>query len=86
MDIEKKPIYATISFRNKNFSLYWEDGVAFNPICCYEFDCTENEFMQLIEDACSEEPRKYILSSTKLHIETLSLEMWIEIDEWAKQI
>lgn len=34
-------IYVIISFRDKVFSLYWEDGVLYNPICCYEFDCTK---------------------------------------------
>lgn len=78
-------IYVIISFRDKVFSLYWEDGVLYNPICCYEFDCTEDELYQLIEDYESGELRRYYPAMGKLHIETLTLDEWIEDDEWLRQ-
>lgn len=81
----KNKVYIIISFRDKVFSLFWEDGVLYNPICCYEYDCTEDELLHLIEDCESVEPRRYYPAMRKLNIETLTLDEWIEIDEWARQ-
>lgn len=78
-------IYVIISFRDKVFSLYWEDGVMYNPRCSYEFDCTEDEFLHLIEDCESVEPRRYYPAMGKLHIETLTLDEWIEIEKWERK-
>ena len=78
-------IYAIISFRDKVFSLYWEDGVLYNPRCCYEFEGRGDELLHLIEDCVSVEPRRYYPAMGKLHIETLTLDEWIEIDEWARK-
>lgn len=77
--------YIIISFRDKVFSLYWEDGTLYNPRCCYEFDCTEDELLQLKEDCESGELRRFYPAMRKLHIETLTLEEWIEVDEWSRQ-
>lgn len=57
----------------------------YNPRCCYEFDCTEDELLHLIEDCESVEPRRYYPAMGKLHIETLTLDEWIENDEWLRQ-
>lgn len=81
----KNKVYIIISFRDKVFSLCWEDGVMYNPRCCYEFDCTEDELLHLIEDCESVEPRRYYPAMGKLHIETLTLDEWIENDEWLRQ-
>ena len=77
--------YIIISFRDKVLSLYWEDGVMYNPRCCYEFDCTEDELLNLIQYCASVDPRRYYPAMGKLHIETLTLDEWIEIDKWARQ-